>query len=161
MVSVAERLTNMVINRLHPADDGDIIVPQRQLSLLGTTAWMGEDPDDIDLPRDQVQRIMGLCAKMVPRIGTMPAHGAWMAARPVIVHYKNQDPTKISRTFDCIDHAETDGIEGFVSIFGGKATTMRAMAEAAADRVCEKTDRKIACRTRDTVLLHYRNYFSA
>ena len=104
---------------------------------------------------------MALCSIMIPRIGTLPVHTAWMAARPVIVHDQNEDPTKISRTFDCIDHAGSDGIEGFISIFGGKATTMRAMAEAVADRVCEKTGRDIACRTRDTVLLHYRNYFSA
>jgi len=159
MVGVAERLTNKVINRLHPADDGDIIIPQRQLSLLGTTAWLGEDPDDFDLPRDQVQLIMKLCSEMVPRIGQMPVHSAWMASRPVIVHDQNADPTKISRTFDCIDHAQTDGIEGFVSLFGGKATTMRAMAETAADLICAKTGRNISCSTQDRVLLHYRCFF--
>ena len=161
MVGVAERLTNMVINRLHPANDGDIIIPQRQLSLLGTTAWLGDDPDDIDLPKEQVLKIVELCSELVPRIASMPVHSAWMASRPVIVTNQNEDPTKISRTFDCIDHANTDGIEGFISIFGGKATTMRAMAEVTADQVCKKTGRDIECKTRDSVLLHYRNYFSA
>ena len=161
MVSVAERLTHMVINRLHPADDGDIIIPQRQLSLLGTTAWLGDDPDDISLPWEQVVKIMALCSKLVPQVASMPVRSAWMASRPVIVRDQKEDPTKISRTFECIDHARTDGIEGFISIFGGKATTMRAMAEATADRVCEKTGRNVSCRTKDTELLHYRNYFSA
>ena len=36
MVAVNTRLTNMVINRLHKAGEGDIIVPQRQLTILGT-----------------------------------------------------------------------------------------------------------------------------
>ncbi|MEA3230419.1 MAG: FAD-dependent oxidoreductase, partial [Thermodesulfobacteriota bacterium] len=52
MVSVRKRLTHKVINRLHPADDGDIIVPQRGLSILGTSAWLAEDPDNVELPVD-------------------------------------------------------------------------------------------------------------
>ncbi len=159
MVSVAPRLTHMVINRLHPADDGDIIVPQRQLSLLGTTAWLSEDPDDVDIPPEHISKIVALCAELVPQVARLPVHSAWMASRPVIVRDRSAEPTKISRTFDSIDHAIEDGIEGFISILGGKATTMRAMAEEAADLVCAKTGRRIACRTRDTRLVHYRNYF--
>jgi glycerol-3-phosphate dehydrogenase len=160
MVSVTPRLTHMVINRLHPADDGDIIVPQRQTSLLGTTAWLADNPDDIDIPPDHIQRIVKLCADLVPKVADTPVQAAWMASRPVIVEDVSADPTKISRTFDGIDHAENDAIEGFISIFGGKATTMRAMAEAAVDMVCAKTGRKIDCITRDTRLLHYRNFFA-
>ena len=159
MVGVAPRLTNMVINRLHPADDGDIIVPQRQLSLLGTTAWLSDDPDELDIPPDHVAKIVSLCAELVPQVASQPIHSVWMAARPVIVHDGSTAPTKLSRTFDSLDHAHDDGIEGFISILGGKATTMRAMAEAAADLVCAKTGRSIACRTRDTELLHYRRFF--
>ena len=160
MVSVAPRLTNMVINRLHPAADGDIIVPQRQLSLLGTTAWISENPDDINIPQEHVIKILGLCAELVPQVGRVPVQATWMASRPVIVRDPNADPTKISRSFESIDHAAQDGIEGFISIFGGKATTMRAMAETAADLVCAKTGHNIDCRTRETRLIHYRYFFS-
>lgn len=159
MVSVAPRLTHMVINRLHPADDGDIIVPQRQLSLLGTTAWLSEDPDDVQIPPGHVTKIVSLCARLVPQVSKLPVHAVWAAARPVIMRDRGAKPTRISRTFSSIDHAVEDGIEGFISILGGKATTMRAMAEAAADLVCEKTGRQIDCRTHDTPLVHYRQYF--
>ena len=138
MVSVAPRLTHMVINRLHPANDGDIIVPQRQLSLLGTTAWMAEDPDDLQIPPGHVDKIVSLCARLVPKVASLPVQAVWVAARPVIVHDHSAQPTRISRTFSCIDHGEEDGIEGFISIMGGKATTMRAMAEATADLICKK-----------------------
>ena len=161
MVSVAPRLTHMVINRLHPADDGDIIVPQRQRSLLGTTAWLSEDPDDISIPQDHVSKVVNLCAEMVPEVAKVPIQASWMASRPVIVKDHSADPAKISRTFDCIDHAAENGIEGFISILGGKATTMRAMAEAAADLVCTKTGREAACRTGDTRLLHYRHFYTS
>jgi glycerol-3-phosphate dehydrogenase len=54
MVSVRGRPTQRVINRLQPAGEGDIIVPQRLLSILGTTAWLAEDPDSVTVPEDHV-----------------------------------------------------------------------------------------------------------
>ncbi len=159
MVSVAGRLTEMVVNRLHPADDGDIIVPQRNLSVLGTSAWLADDPDRIEIPADHVRRITRLCARMVPKAADLPIHATWSAARPLIVPDENAEPTKISRSFDCLDHGELDGIKGFISLIGGKATTMRAMAEAAADLICTKTGRNVPCRTRQTPLRHYRQFY--
>ena len=159
MVSLGQRLTNMVINRLHPAADGDIIVPQRNLSLLGTTVWLADDPDRVKLPWDHVQRVIDLCAQMVPQIRQTPVHAAWCASRPLIVTEPGQDPAGISRTFECVDHAAADGIEGFVSILGGKATTMRAMAEKTADLIGAKTGRSVACRTHLTKLAHYRRFY--
>ena len=161
MVSIARRLTRRVINRLHPAGEGDIVVPQRNQSLLGTTVWMADDPDQVQIPIIHVRHIVGECATMLPRIGQIPIHAAWCASRPLIVRRPGQDPTKISRTFDCIDHASEDGIEGFVSILGGKATTMRAMAERTGDLINAKTGRDIPCRTRTTQLAHYRRFYSA
>jgi glycerol-3-phosphate dehydrogenase len=160
MISVKARLTNMVVNRLHPADDGDIVVPQRQLSLLGTTAWLAENPDRIGVPQDHVKQILTGCAAMIPKVLTLPLHAAWSAARPLIVRDPMEAPTKISRSFDAIDHGATDGTEGFISVVGGKATTMRAMAEKTADLICKKTGRDVACQTRVTKLLPYRRYFS-
>jgi glycerol-3-phosphate dehydrogenase len=58
----------------------------------------------------------------------------------------------LSRTFKCFDHAVTDGVEGFVTITGGKATTLRAMAEATADLVCANLGVQAPCRTREVVL---------
>ena len=159
MVSLNKRLTNMIINRLHPAGDGDIIVPQRGLSLLGTSVWIAEDPDQIGLPQDHIHRIVKLCAGMVPQISNMSIHVAWSASRPLIVNNTSEDPNKISRTFECIDHAVEDGVDGFISILGGKATTMRAMAEKTADLICDKTGRQIGCRTRRAALLNYRRFF--
>ena len=50
-------------------------------------------------------------------------------------------------------------MEGFVTITGGKATTLRAMAEAAADLVCAKLGLEAPCRTRETVLLPHTAYY--
>lgn len=159
MVSVASRLTNAVINRLHPAGEGDIIVPQRRLSVLGTTAWMADDPDQVTMPAEHTRRLIDLCAQLVPAVKTMRPHAVWSASRPLLKSTGNEDPFGISRTFDCFDHAPRDGVEGLITLIGGKATTMRAMAEKTADLVCKKTGRQIACRTKETRLHPYRTYW--
>ena len=159
MVSVRGRLTQAVINRLHPAGEGDIIVPQRRLSVLGTTAWLADDPDRVMVPEEHVARLFGLCANLVPAVAGLQPHAIWSASRPLLVAGPNKDPFGISRTFDCFDHAERDGVEGLVTLIGGKATTMRAMAELTADLICRKLGREIPCRTRETVLLPYRSYW--
>ena len=50
-------------------------------------------------------------------------------------------------------------MEGFVTITGGKATTLRAMAEATVDMVCAKLGVQAPCRTRDTVLAPHSAYY--
>ena len=161
MVAVETRLTNMVINRLHPAGEGDIIVPQRELSLLGTTLWLAQDPDRIEYPPDHVEKIISLCAEMVPAVREKAIRSVWSASRPLIGQAQVKDPQRISRTFDCYDHRQRDDLEGLVSIIGGKATTLRAMAEKAADLICRKTGRNIACKTRTEKLLHYRRFYQS
>ena len=66
---------------------------------------------------------------------------------------------ELSRTFKCFDHAD-EGVEGFVTISGGKTTTSRAMAETTVDVVCKKFGLEIPCTTRDTVLLSYRAFYT-
>jgi glycerol-3-phosphate dehydrogenase len=159
MVAVNARLTNMIINRLQPAGQGDIIVSQRSLSILGTSLWLTNDPDITEIPRDHVEKIIELCAAMVPAVRQTPVHTAWLAARPLIANADVDYPQMISRTFECYDHRIRDNIEGLVSIIGGKATTMRAMAEKTADLICRKLGKDIPCKTRETKLLHYRNFY--
>ncbi len=159
MVSVRARLTNMVINRLHPAGEGDIIVPQRGLSILGTSLWLADDPDAIGIPADHVRKITDCSSAMVPAVKSTARHAVWSAVCPLIKSPSAKAPQDISRTFECFDHGVLDGLQGLISIIGGKATTLRAMAEKTADLVCRKTGRDISCRTADVRLLNYRLFF--
>jgi glycerol-3-phosphate dehydrogenase len=161
MVAVNARLTNMVINRLHKAGEGDIIVPQRGLSILGTTLWLAEDPDEVEIPPEHAQKIMGLCAQMVPTIKDTAIRSVWCASRPLIQQKQSKDPQEISRTFDCYDHQQKDNLEGLLSVIGGKATTLRAMAEKTGDIICRKTGRNSVCRTKTEKLLHYRQFYKS
>lgn len=157
MVSVPGRLCHMVINRLQPAGEGDIIVPQRNLTVVGTTAWLADDPDRVQLPPDHADKLIGMGSRMMPVLATSKVHAVWSASRPLLIHDGDQDPMRISRGFTCIDHLERDGVEGMISLVGGKATTIRAMAEEAVDLICRKTGRDIACTTAATPLLPYRH----
>jgi glycerol-3-phosphate dehydrogenase len=161
MIAVEGRLTNMVINRLHQAGEADIIVPQRELSLLGATLWLEKDPDAVRIPPGQVRQILDSCAKMVPSVKAATFRTIWLASRPLIAQKDAENPQQISRAFECFDHRERDNLEGLVSVIGGKATTLRAMAEEAADLICRKTGRKIACKTKTEKLLHYRAFFGS
>jgi glycerol-3-phosphate dehydrogenase len=49
-----------------------------------------------------------------------------------------------------LDHAERDGVEGLVTIVGGKLTTFRLLAEATADAVCGKLRVDALCVTAST-----------
>jgi len=78
-------------------------------------------------------------------------------ARPLIA-MTGTDARELSRTFECFDHAR-DGVDGFVTITGGKTTTARAMAERVTDIVCQKLSHKAECQTREVPLSSYRLFF--
>ena len=160
MLAVRGRLCNMVVNRLHRSGDGDIIVPQRGLSVVGTSSWTVEDPEELDVPADHVHRMVEEGAKLVPAVAEAEFRAAWSAARPLIGSKDADSGRELSRTFKTIDHAEEDSLEGFVTITGGKATTLRGMAELCADVVCRKLGIDATCRTRDTVLLPHTAFYA-
>lgn len=160
MVAVRGRYHNMALNRLHASGDGDIIVPQRNLSVIGTTSWIAEDPDKLGLPEDHVQLMFKMGAEMVPAIKNAEFRAAWSAARPLIGSKGEDEGRELSRTFKCFDHKERDNVEGLVTITGGKATTLRGMAETTVNVVCQKMGLDIPCRTKEEVLLPYRAYYN-
>lgn len=162
LVAVEGRVTDMVINRLRRPGEGDIIVPQRILSVLGTSLWLAEDPDRLGIPEEHVQRMVDNCSVMVPSCASRPVRSSWSAARPLISDPSAASLQDISRTFDCYDHGVRDGVGGFFSIIGGKAMTLRAMAEKAADTICTSLGIAPAdhpCQTRTTPLLPYRAFY--
>jgi glycerol-3-phosphate dehydrogenase len=160
LLALRGRLCNMVVNRMHKSGDGDIVVPQRALSIVGTSSWTVEDPDDLNVPEDHVEKMLEEGSKLIPAVRRAAFRAAWSAARPLIGPRGEADTGReLSRTFKTFDHAETDGVEGFVTITGGKATTLRGMAQLCADVVCRKLGIDAECRTRDTVLLPHTAYY--
>ena len=72
LLAVEGRFCGRVLNRLHPPADGDIIVPQRALSIVGTTSWVVGDPDVPPVPADHVATMYTEGAKLVPALAAAP-----------------------------------------------------------------------------------------
>lgn len=162
MVAIEGRVSEMVINRLHPPGEGDIIVPQRILSVLGTSLWLADDPDTLAISEEHIRLMVENCSRMVPACAEKHIRSTWAAARPLISDPAAGRAQDISRTFDCYDHAKRDSVAGLFSIIGGKAMTLRAMAEKTADIICAslgKSEEESRCRTRTTPLLSYRSFY--
>jgi glycerol-3-phosphate dehydrogenase len=157
MVVLDGRLSNMVLNRLNKPSDGDIVVPQRATSIIGTTSWTVQDPDLIPIPSDHVAKMIAQGEQLMPAVRKIPLRAEMAVARPLIVK-SGADPREVSRTFECFDHVY-DGVDGFVTISGGKTTTARAMAEKVTDIVCNKLGVAAACRTREVPLASYRLFY--
>jgi len=202
MLALRGRLCDRVISRLRPAADGDILVPQRGLSIIGSTQGLALDPDSILPPAEDLGILRSYGAQLVPAMGEAPFHAIWAAARPLAGRValpaggadgsaddtragvplgatgsakpgrpgRNVDASAsaaadaagraISRDFAALDHAERDGVAGFCTLIGGKATVLRAMAEKAADLVCRSLGVEASCGTADSPLPSWREYYS-
>jgi glycerol-3-phosphate dehydrogenase len=157
MVTLDCRLSNMVLNRLNKPSDGDIVVPQRATSTIGTTSWKVEDPDLIQIPPEHVAKMIDQGEQLLPVVRKIPMRAKMAVARPLVVK-SDADAREVSRTFECFDHTN-DGVDGFITISGGKTTTARAMAEKVSDIVCAKLGIAAECRTRDMPLASYRLFY--
>ncbi|MFW6211655.1 MAG: FAD-dependent oxidoreductase [Spirochaetota bacterium] len=157
MVSVKGRHCNMVVSHLHPAGDGDIIVPQRNLSTIGSTQWEVGDPDGIQPPDNDVEWLLERANDLMPGFSDETFHAAWTAARP-LAGIGDVEGRELSRDF-AVRHHDQEGGEGMFTVLGGKATVLRAMGEGVADAVCAYTGIDVRCKTEDTPLLSHRDYF--
>jgi len=153
LVVFSQRLVNSVINRCRPPGSGDIFVPHGPALILGTTSQVIEAIDDPSADEAEVDLLLSEGEKMVPQASSTRAIRAYAGVRPLMgARESNEDGRKISRDFLLVDHGETEGIQGFFSIVGGKLTTYRLMAERTVDALCQKMGKKTYCSTADRPL---------
>ncbi|WP_425806074.1 anaerobic glycerol-3-phosphate dehydrogenase subunit GlpA [Desulfitobacterium sp. Sab5] len=152
LLAFNHRLFKRVINRLRIPGDADIFVPHETITILGTTSEIVDSPLENQPNKEEVERLMKLGAQLLPGINQQRVIRAFSGVRPL--HREDSDVPgseeagrEVSRTFALIDHEEQDGIQGFVSIVGGKFTTYRLMAEKVSDWVAEKLGNSVPCRT--------------
>jgi glycerol-3-phosphate dehydrogenase len=160
MIAMNHRLVNTVINRCKPPADGDIIVPIRTVSVIGTTDSKVADPDDLEVTQSEIDEMLDEGEKLVPGFREARALRVWAGARPLFSAEEVADTRQVSRSHALIDHRERDGVERFVTITGGKATTLRGMAEHCAIVVCRKLGIDRPSRTRTFVTLPHTAFYS-
>lgn len=151
MIAMNHRLTQAVLNRCIYPEDGDILVPAHPVCIIGTTDHMTESPDDLPIPRQQVQEMLDAGEIMIPGFRKARALHAWAGARPLVKDSRvSVDDTRhMARGMHIIDHYKRDGVRGFLTIAGGKLTTYRLMAERIVDLMCEQLGEVRECHTAD------------
>lgn len=149
------RVNNTVINRCRKPANADILVPGDTICLIGTTSDRVpfDQIDNMEVTPEEVDILIREGEKLAPQLATTRILRAYAGVRPLVASDDDPSGRSISRGIVCLDHARRDGLEGFVTITGGKLMTYRLMAEWATDMVCKKlgiTDKK--CVTAETPL---------
>lgn len=149
LVVFSHRFNKRVINRLRMPGDGDIFVPSHDVTIFGTTGVNTENPDDFSLNRKELERMLADGKALIPSINDMRLIRAYSGSRPL---YQKSDGygssgRDVTRGMALLDHQERDGLDGFITITGGKLTTFRLMAEKTVDLVCKKLGVQAKCTT--------------
>lgn len=143
------RVNRMVINRCRKPSNADILVPGGVVCLLGTTSSRVpfEACDDIKVTADEVDLLLKEGSRIAPSLAQTRVLRAYAGVRPLVA--SDDDPTgrSTSRGVSLFDHAVRDGIDGFITIAGGKLTTYRKMACMVTDLVCSKLGVERECMT--------------
>lgn len=134
------RVNNVVINRCRKPADADILVPGDTISLIGTTSSRVpiDTVDNMDVTEEEVDILLREGIKIAPALAYTRILRAYAGVRPLIASDDDPSGRSISRGIVCMDHAQRDGVEGIITISGGKLMTYRLMAEWATDMVCKK-----------------------
>jgi glycerol-3-phosphate dehydrogenase len=142
------RLVNRVVNRLRRPGDGDIIVPQDTVAILGTTSLPVDGPEHLVSSREENDHLLLLGRDLVPDLDERRVLRSFAGVRPLYQEgaSEQQDGRTVARRFALIDH-EQQGLAGLVTVVGGKLTTFRLMAEQTVNLVCAKLHHDAPCRT--------------
>lgn len=148
------RVNNMVLNRCRKPGDADILVPADTISIIGTTSTRipFDEIDHMEVTPEEVDLLLREGEKLSPALAYTRVLRAYAGVRPLVAD--DSDPTgrSISRGIVCLDHAKRDGLEGFITITGGKLITYRLMAEEATNLACKKLNIDKPCETAEIPL---------
>lgn len=154
MLVYGERVNKMALNRCRKPGNADILVPSAAVTLMGTTS--------IDIPFDEIANakvtpqevdlLVGEGEKLSPALARTRILRAYSGVRPLAVVGTHHSGRSISRGIVLFDHAERDGLEGYITITGGKLMTYRLMAEWTVDLICSKLGVAARCTTAEKPL---------
>ena len=146
------RINRQVINRCRKPADADILVPGDTISLIGTTSMHipYDEIDDNRVTTEEVETLLREGEKLAPIMGRTRVLRAYSGIRPLVASDDDPSGRSVSRGIVLLDHARRDGMEGFITITGGKLMTYRLMAEWATDALCRKLGNTAPCTTADT-----------
>ncbi|MGL5957624.1 MAG: anaerobic glycerol-3-phosphate dehydrogenase subunit A [Phocaeicola sp.] len=148
------RVNNLVLNRCRKPADADILVPGDTICVIGTTSSHipYDEIENMYVTPQEVDLLVREGTKLSPILESTRILRAYAGVRPLIASDDDPSGRSISRGIVCLDHSTRDGIEGFITITGGKLMTYRLMAEWATDLACKKLAIDAKCTTAEAPL---------
>jgi glycerol-3-phosphate dehydrogenase len=141
------RLTNLAV--ICKAIDGrDVyVMPHENHSWIGTTDddYFG-NPDDVEATRDDVAYLLEAVERYLPGLKNARLISTMAGVRPTL-YGEGIYEDDLSREHEVLDHAAREGVEGFISMIGGKLASYRIFAQEATDLVCRKLGLTATCKT--------------
>ena len=148
------RVNNIVLNRCRKPADADILVPGDTISLIGTTSSKVpfDEVDNMYVTADEVDLLLREGTKLAPSLAHTRILRAYAGVRPLVASDDDPSGRSVSRGIVVLDHATRDGLDGFITITGGKLMTYRLMAEWTVDLICKKLNINKKCTTAENKL---------
>lgn len=154
LLIMGHRINNLVINRCRKPADADILVPGDTICVIGTTSSRipYDQIDNMSITQEEVDILFREGEKLAPSLRHTRVLRAYAGVRPLVATDDDPSGRNVSRGIVLLDHGKRDGLEGFITITGGKLMTYRLMAEWATDLVCEKLNKSARCVTAEQAL---------
>jgi glycerol-3-phosphate dehydrogenase len=150
---ITPKLTQTALVLFSPVDGRlYFVMPWMDYTLIGTTDtdYTG-DLDSVCAEESDVTYMLAGIHQVFPKLHEEDIIYAIAGLRS-LAHIGGERSSNISRDHKVLDHKQRDGIDGLVSVLGGKITAYRAVGRDAVDVVCRKLGIKATCTT-DTVPL--------
>ena len=151
---ITKKIAGQHVVSIQKADGGHMmIMPWRDHSLIGTTdkEFMG-DPDEYRVSMESIDEIINNVntnyGRKISREDIVHAYGG---LRP-LVDDETKGSYETSRKYEVYDNA-FDGIEGMITVEGGKYTTSRSLAREVLKLISAKLDRTLSDPVSDNLYL--------
>jgi len=147
------RLTQKALVLFSPIDRRlFFVMPWLDYTLIGSTDTDYEgDLDNVCADKADVDYMLASVRQVFPKLREEDIFYTSAGLRS-LVYSGGERPSNITREHSVLDHKIKDGIDGLVSVLGGKITAYRAVAKDATDTVCRKLGVKAACTTAEVPL---------
>lgn len=151
---ITKKIAGHHVVSLQKADGGHMmIMPWREHSLIGTTdkEFLG-DPDDYKVSMESIDEIINNVntnfGRKISREDIVHAYGG---LRP-LVDDQTKGSYETSRKYEVYDNA-VDGVEGMITVEGGKYTTSRSLAREVLKLISAKLNRTLSDPVSDNLYL--------
>lgn len=114
------------------------ILPWQGYTLLGTTdtPFEHDDPDALRVYRSEAEELLNLVTSYYPaKLSVDDVLHSYAGIRPLVQEGDSTESYTASRKHEIVDHKKLENLHGLVSVFGGKWTTSRSLAEETLQKI--------------------------